>query len=177
VLGGNSTRTRNAQAAKLLDLGFRKAPTRVAVVRPSKPGQRVQVAEAPLPSPKPGLAATGLEAIGEALAPSAVAAVEPASRSAYAPLYADFPRAKADPFAWQVALGSFERETDALALIAALTLAEPKALDGAEMRITSGKARGAKRYRVEVAGRVPMPPARACAALATIERECRSMKR
>ncbi|MCQ0093778.1 D-alanyl-D-alanine carboxypeptidase family protein [Roseovarius sp. M141] len=37
VFGGRSTATRNAQVAKLLDLGFKKAPTRVAVNRPSKP--------------------------------------------------------------------------------------------------------------------------------------------
>ncbi|RKF14617.1 D-alanyl-D-alanine carboxypeptidase [Roseovarius spongiae] len=37
VFGGRSTRTRNARVAELLDLGFRKAPTRVAVHKPAKP--------------------------------------------------------------------------------------------------------------------------------------------
>ena len=37
VFGGRSTATRNARVAELLDLGFNKAPTRVAVNRPSKP--------------------------------------------------------------------------------------------------------------------------------------------
>jgi len=37
VFGGNSTRTRNAQVAKLMDLGFRKAPSRMALRKPSKP--------------------------------------------------------------------------------------------------------------------------------------------
>ncbi|WP_057790970.1 D-alanyl-D-alanine carboxypeptidase family protein [Roseovarius atlanticus] len=37
VFGGRSTATRNAKVAELLDLGFRSAPSRVAVNRPSKP--------------------------------------------------------------------------------------------------------------------------------------------
>ncbi len=37
VFGGRSTATRNARVAELLDLGFKMAPTRVAVNRPSKP--------------------------------------------------------------------------------------------------------------------------------------------
>lgn len=37
VFGGRSTRTRNAKVAELLDLGFKRAPTRVAVHRPARP--------------------------------------------------------------------------------------------------------------------------------------------
>nr|WP_309503223.1 D-alanyl-D-alanine carboxypeptidase family protein [uncultured Roseovarius sp.] len=37
VFGGRSTATRNARVAELLDLGFRRAPTRVAVVKPKVP--------------------------------------------------------------------------------------------------------------------------------------------
>jgi D-alanyl-D-alanine carboxypeptidase len=37
VFGGTSTAARNAKVAELLDLGFRKAPSRVAVNRPAKP--------------------------------------------------------------------------------------------------------------------------------------------
>lgn len=37
VFGGRSTTTRNARVAELLDLGFRRAPTRVALSRPKKP--------------------------------------------------------------------------------------------------------------------------------------------
>ncbi len=37
VFGGRSTATRNARVAELLDLGFQKAPSRVAVNRPAKP--------------------------------------------------------------------------------------------------------------------------------------------
>ncbi|MCL3882049.1 D-alanyl-D-alanine carboxypeptidase family protein [Marivita sp. GX14005] len=37
VFGGNSTASRNAQVAKLMDLGFNKAPTRMALRKPRKP--------------------------------------------------------------------------------------------------------------------------------------------
>jgi D-alanyl-D-alanine carboxypeptidase len=37
VFGGRSTPTRNARIAELLDLGFRKAPSHVALNRPSRP--------------------------------------------------------------------------------------------------------------------------------------------
>jgi len=37
VFGGRSTASRNAKVAELLDLGFRRAPTRVAINRPGRP--------------------------------------------------------------------------------------------------------------------------------------------
>lgn len=37
VFGGRSTRTRNAKVAELLDLGFKRAPSRVALHRPARP--------------------------------------------------------------------------------------------------------------------------------------------
>jgi len=37
VFGGNSTATRNAKVAELLDLGFSKVPSRVAIARPARP--------------------------------------------------------------------------------------------------------------------------------------------
>lgn len=40
VFGGKSTASRNAQVARLLDLGFRKAPSRVRLRKPRKPAYR-----------------------------------------------------------------------------------------------------------------------------------------
>ncbi len=37
VFGGRSTVTRNAKVAELMDLGFRRAPSRVALRKPAKP--------------------------------------------------------------------------------------------------------------------------------------------
>jgi len=56
VFGGRSSAARNAKIAELLDLGFRRAPTRVAVRKPRKPayvkgGGNAPVAMATLESP------------------------------------------------------------------------------------------------------------------------------
>jgi D-alanyl-D-alanine carboxypeptidase len=40
VFGGRSTASRNAKVAELLDLGFKRAPTRVALRKPRKPAYR-----------------------------------------------------------------------------------------------------------------------------------------
>ncbi|MBD3679818.1 MAG: D-alanyl-D-alanine carboxypeptidase [Rhodobacteraceae bacterium] len=72
VFGGRSTATRNAKVAELMDLGFRKAPSRVAVRKPALPdyaiadarpggtmaGKTIRlvraVAKSPRPRPRPG---------------------------------------------------------------------------------------------------------------------------
>lgn len=48
VFGGKSTASRNAQVAKLLDLGFSKASRRVAVVTPQRPAYMGKVGTAPV---------------------------------------------------------------------------------------------------------------------------------
>ncbi|MGH1576536.1 serine hydrolase [Planktotalea sp.] len=61
VFGGRSTATRNARVAELLDMGFKRAPTRVALRKPKKPaygGSRataktIRVVRAVKKSPRP----------------------------------------------------------------------------------------------------------------------------
>lgn len=65
VFGGRSTATRNAKVAELLDLGFSKAPTRVAVRKPHRPpylgnttapvvlAARGPLKSSPIPRPRP----------------------------------------------------------------------------------------------------------------------------
>ncbi len=48
VFGGNSTASRNAQVAKLLDLGFQKAKRRVALVTPGRPPYLGKLGHAPV---------------------------------------------------------------------------------------------------------------------------------
>ena len=50
VFGGRSVASRNAKVAELLDLGFRRAPSRVAVSKPARPGY---VGETSAPAPVP----------------------------------------------------------------------------------------------------------------------------
>jgi len=72
VFGGKSTATRNAQVAKLLDLGFRKAARRVAVNEPQRPRYLGPMGTAPVViaagGTRPALAArTRREAVSAAV--------------------------------------------------------------------------------------------------------------
>ena len=99
AMGASSSAARNKKVAELLDLGFARAPGSVRMVKPSIAAP-VLVASAPVPSPKPGAPATGLNALAEALVPAAHAATPPAatpvSYSQHAPeSIADLPKARA----------------------------------------------------------------------------------
>ena len=78
VFGGQSTASRNAKVAELLDLGFSKAPTRVAVHRPARPPYMGKLGTAPVMIAKgeerPALAAktvrlTSAAAVAKSLRP------------------------------------------------------------------------------------------------------------
>ncbi len=97
MFGGTSTKARNARVAELLDVGFRKVPSRVAVARPSHPGyvgpggKTIRLVGAPersiRPRPRPGLDApttevtmamtSGIDAVVETLATLSTSADTP----------------------------------------------------------------------------------------------------
>ncbi|MEM6305390.1 MAG: D-alanyl-D-alanine carboxypeptidase family protein [Pseudomonadota bacterium] len=58
VFGGKSTASRNAQVAKLMDLGFRRAPSRANLRRPSKPAY-IPDSKAPVATSNAGSVAGG----------------------------------------------------------------------------------------------------------------------
>jgi D-alanyl-D-alanine carboxypeptidase len=104
VFGGRSSASRNAEVARLLDLGFARAPNGVRERRPAPPeplvaeapavaatAAAIAAAEIPLPEPRPGdgptaaasLVAESLMDLGAAIGPSAAkAAIAPAERAA-----------------------------------------------------------------------------------------------
>ena len=70
VFGGRSTTTRNARVAELLNLGFRQAPTRVALALPNRPPYRGRdgvTVEARSADPKPGRAGKTIRAVPAAV--------------------------------------------------------------------------------------------------------------
>ncbi|WP_234822450.1 D-alanyl-D-alanine carboxypeptidase family protein [Palleronia aestuarii] len=87
VFGGRSTASRNARVAELLDMGFDRAPSRVAVVRPARPayagqgGVAVALARSlrpqsrPLPAEAPALDVALASAVAEDVSRSVDAAV------------------------------------------------------------------------------------------------------
>jgi D-alanyl-D-alanine carboxypeptidase len=106
VFGGQSTPDRNKRMAELLDLGFREAPTRVAMRPPGLPnyagpvggaGKTIRLAGAPVrslrPQPRPlpaapdeALIAALVETVDQVVAEVVTAAVAPASADASPPV-------------------------------------------------------------------------------------------
>ncbi|MEM6489209.1 MAG: serine hydrolase [Pseudomonadota bacterium] len=182
VLGGRSTGSRNRQAMKLLDLGFRRAPSRVAVKRPTQRRETVLVARSPYPIARPDRRPSRAEIVVAALGPSTASAAVDPSTSPHAPLWAEVPTpspfrppSPGDP-AWRVRLGSFEREGEAIGLVASLSLSETAVMEGAAVTIGSDTVSGKRRYHVAVNGRREISADAACAALAGIERVCQPVR-
>ncbi|MGG7567809.1 D-alanyl-D-alanine carboxypeptidase family protein [Rhodovulum sp. DZ06] len=95
VFGGRSSRSRNAEVARLLDLGFQKSPRHAAIIKPRNVTGGAVVAS-PLPVEKPGGSETLLAQVGNAIVPAAAAsaAERPARRiraMAQAPLRSELP--------------------------------------------------------------------------------------
>ncbi|MBY8974432.1 D-alanyl-D-alanine carboxypeptidase [Rhodobacteraceae bacterium NNCM2] len=177
VMGGRSSRTRNAKVAELLNLGFKRAPTRVATIRPGT--RSVVVAASPVPQPKPGTPATGFQALTAALSSPAAAATLPTATAAsrYAPsdTVRPVPRqrkgqqaaiAAASPAAheklgipmppakpqWSVDLGRFTDEAGAVARLAGVAQKRGVDLDGARSTIIPKTQRGRTVYQVTFTG-------------------------
>ncbi|MEM7506132.1 MAG: D-alanyl-D-alanine carboxypeptidase family protein [Pseudomonadota bacterium] len=162
VMGGKSSRWRNARVAELLNMGFKRAHTRVATRKPGR--QRIQVASAPLPRAKPGTPATGLAALAEALGSSASAATAPnrvvRKVSRLAPAYSDHPRARAGSKVarasgttapmpaskdrWAVVAGSYTDEAGALARLASIAGRPNLPVGSSESLIDQRRAKSGK---------------------------------
>jgi D-alanyl-D-alanine carboxypeptidase len=97
VYGGRSSRTRNAEVARLLDLGFRKSPGKAPIIKPGP--ATALVASAPLPIERPKAPETLTALVLAAIGPTPAAAAQPKrmSRSAQAPRRSDVPRARPAP--------------------------------------------------------------------------------
>ena len=184
LLGGKSSRARNARMVKLLDMGFKMAPTHAAMVSPRT--RTVAVAEAPLPAPRPGTPVTGLAAIAEALSSEAQAAV-PASTSRHAPVFASAPPARPGltsaasvsvplPVArpeWSVQLGTFSSQAVAVARLTEVMLGDVPPLAEAAPSIDQVESdAGQTVYRVQIAGLSPVDARAACRTIKAEGRDC-----
>lgn len=188
VMGGRSGRTRNRRVAELLDMGFQRAHTHVAEIRPRDAITLVAAIEhTPLPRARPGTNAVGLAAVAQALAarPAVASAV---AASAYAPLYSMRPpgrpgrratrlaAAPAGPAAkpgWAVQLGIFDDRAQAVESVASVTLSDVTTLAAAESEIKEVKGAGGRMiYEVRFTGLAARDASRACNALISRGRDC-----
>ncbi|WP_425091610.1 serine hydrolase [Tropicimonas sp. S265A] len=105
VFGGRSTATRNARVAELLNLGFRKAPTRVAVRKPALPNYanvpaartvrtQLAVTRSPRPVPRPG---------GQQPAATLLASIAPSVETAIAQTAAELQLAQQEAAKYDIA--------------------------------------------------------------------------
>ncbi|HUS54788.1 MAG TPA: serine hydrolase [Thermohalobaculum sp.] len=195
LFGGKSSRSRNAQMVKLLNNGFARAGTRVAMVAPR--GQQPVVARAPLPPAKPGAPATRLEILAQVLSSEAVAATPP-SNSLMAPLYAVVPQARAErdrapirtvavrggnqmPIpvprpSWAVQLGEFQNRAIAVARVREVSRGNVETLASAAPVIDEIRSRqGNSLYRVRFVGLAPDDADRACQRMKALGQGCTTM--
>lgn len=97
VYGGRSSRSRNAEVARLLDLGFKLSPGKAPIIKPGMAS--TLVASAPFPVEKPNAPDTLTDLVLKAIGPAQAAASEAPrmSRSTHAPRRSDIPRARPAP--------------------------------------------------------------------------------
>ncbi|MEM9044173.1 MAG: D-alanyl-D-alanine carboxypeptidase [Pseudomonadota bacterium] len=186
VLGGKSGRTRNREVARLLDLGFKRAKTHVAVARPGH--RSTVVARSPIPRPKPGTPATGFQALMAALSTSAQAStgervlaaspyaplnsrqpvprggVQTASITPLTPEMLGIPAPEEKPF-WSVDLGSYRDEAGAVARLARIAQTPDLDLGDAPSSIQKGLYRGRPSYQVIFGGLTQAEARAVCAKL------------
>ncbi|MEM8699071.1 MAG: serine hydrolase [Pseudomonadota bacterium] len=199
VMGGSSSRWRNARVAELLDMGFQRAKTRVAVSRPGR-SAGIVVASAPVPRARPASQSTGLAALADVLRAPAHAAVDPGSHlapgaaalpqlrdgvaMAVAPTGSATNESSAPGGAplvpmprqrprWAVIAGSYSDEAGAIAKLAKIAATRNLDLGGSESLISKRKGRsGATVYDVRFEG---FSKARAEAVCDRLGRHCRTV--
>jgi D-alanyl-D-alanine carboxypeptidase len=190
VFGGRSVAMRNQKAAELLDLGFRRAPSRVTFRPPPPPNYqkpktiRVAAAVRKSPRPQPRSASAGLDekaktAISEAVAAAisdqqnksqpegnVVAQARPAPRDDGLRVVTRVSTSGAE--AWGIALGAFSSRTKAEKLLLKTALQDLSSLDGALRKVVprSGK------YQAQFVGLSESMAKRACSRLSARRQIC-----
>lgn len=183
MLGGSSSSARNAEVARLLDLGFARAPSKVREIPPAT----VVAVNAPAPEPRPngddspGLLAASVRELGEALAPSAAQAsviddyvvplVDPTRQ---APLRAHVPppRRGVTDGDWGLKLGSYATPEVAVARLASTAFGDMPALARAGREIDVTGLGGSTLYRARLTGLSSATAKEACRRLSREGKTC-----
>ena len=190
VMGGKSSRTRNRRVAELLTLGFKRAKTHVAVVRPGR--RNAVIAHAPVPKPKPVVPATVLASVAAALVNTPAQASTPpqsatTSSRAQPRLHVPIPRGGVKTAAvpartprlpgapvprgrpdWSVDLGSYADKKGAMARRARVARRADLQLDEAQSTVQRGTYRGRPSYQVIFGGLTAKKARAVCAKLSRL---------
>ncbi|SEN76783.1 D-alanyl-D-alanine carboxypeptidase [Palleronia pelagia] len=185
VFGGRSSATRNAKVAELLDLGFARAPSRVAVRKPVKPdlgstsAASVVVARSLRPVPRPVPAATLVADAGPA-AEEVTRAVTEAITIAATPIPEPRPEGELEVVTrmsssggrhWGINLGNFGSRYDAERILLKTALVEIGTLDDALRKVVQGPTG----YQANFVGMTQERAALACRRLAARDMDCATL--
>lgn len=194
VFGGRSTATRNEKVADLLDLGFKRAPSKAVVRKPDPPSYAVAVAvntglavkQSPRPLPRHVRTPEETErmqkviglAVAQAVEENANTSVEKVDDIVAAEDIRPQPRVEepkivtrvstSDGRIWGIHLGGFSTRSEAERLLLTTALRDLTALDGAMRKIV---ARGGK-YHANFVGMTETLANRACTRLRAARQAC-----
>ncbi len=195
VFGGKTSAWRNARVAELLDMGFERSETRVAVRKPApvnlggggrktiKVAAAGAVTKSPRPKVRKGLttgtlvAQSDLKAIQAAvLAANEEAAKQPQSIAAVAaqeqPLRVVTRVSTAGNRHWAVQVGAFQNRHLAEKALLQTALRELQSLEGSERRIDYAMVNGYKKFRARFVGLNQADANMACARLRARNQPC-----
>jgi len=196
VFGGRSTATRNEKVADLLDLGFKRAPSKAVVQKPDPPSYAVTVAvntglavkQSPRPLPRHVRTPEETErlqkviglAVAQAVEEKANTSVEKVDDIVTAEEIRPQPRVEepkivtrvstSDGRIWGIHLGGFSTRSEAERLLLTTALRDLTALDGAMRKIV---ARGGK-YHANFVGMTETLANRACTRLRAARQACKT---
>ncbi len=187
MLGGSSSSARNAEVARLLDLGFARAPSKAREIPPATVVAVAVNAPAPAPRPgaaaSPGLLAASVRELGEALGPSAAHAsviddyvVPLVDPTKHAPIRAHVPPPRHGEASgsgdWGLRLGSYATPEVAVARLASTALGDMPALALAGREIDVTGLGGSTLYRARLTGLSGATAKEACRRLSREGKTC-----
>lgn len=179
LFGGSSSAARNREVARLLDIGFDRAPMRVAAVAPGQ-------VSSPMPQPNPRrsrepVLVAGLREVGKALTPNAAHAAVPDETLLPPTATAGMPRSALPQPApnrdvepgWSVDLGAFVEREMAIATLAMAAFGEVPGLAAAGREVVTIDGSGIDpTYTARFTGLDGVTALTACAVLAVEGQRC-----
>ncbi|MEL6425206.1 MAG: D-alanyl-D-alanine carboxypeptidase family protein, partial [Pseudomonadota bacterium] len=177
IFGGRSSSARYKRMVELLDMGFARADSRVAVVRPRRTDERESGAVLASFRPMPRGAsevtqlASALDFVGSAFVAPAQAAVPPAASFDVATEQNVRPRPR--PGQWSVQLGAYKRRDYAEEVLKRAVISQIEPLTTAFRKVEPATVRGVTLYEAQFVGLSETEASVACQRLRADNRICR----
>ncbi|MBB5517131.1 D-alanyl-D-alanine carboxypeptidase [Rubricella aquisinus] len=178
IFGGRSSDARYRRMVELLDLGFERAPSRVALVRPQMQ-ETGAIAASFRPMPRGGVEpvtqiASAANLVGSAFVSTANASQEPVSTgSSVAPIASSRPAPRRINGGWAVQLGAYREQRTAERVLREVAMTMLPPLSDGLQEVTPAELRGMSLYEARYVGLSEMQAVTACAALQSQDRICR----